>query len=226
MQSVRCTEMPICSCVRTRGAPSSPRTTLLTAARAYAVLHLCIPARYVAAPKPGVWCGYIKSACGSIRTNVAFACKRELGSAVVRNTHKALHHQQQQATAAPVPSTRLRDAAATAAAALRRHAGSVACVVALGIFRSPRSSFSSILVTATRKPDETLKTPTPWMTVQRMEAMRPAAQRPRQSAGPFRGLDLRLATLRLPDRLETCSFFRDKATFRSVCRCTAALCDR
>ena len=68
MQSVRCTEMPICSCVRTRGAPSSPRTTLLTAARAYAVLHLCIPARYVAAPKPGVWCGYIKSACGSIRT--------------------------------------------------------------------------------------------------------------------------------------------------------------
>ena len=59
--------MPICSCVRNRDAPSSPRTTLLTAARAYVVLHLCIPARYVAAPKTGVWCGYIKSGCGSIR---------------------------------------------------------------------------------------------------------------------------------------------------------------
>lgn len=183
VQSVRCTEMPICSCVRTRDAPSSPRTTLLTAARAYAVLHLCIPARYVAAPKTGVWCGYIKSCCGSIRTNVAFACKRELGSSVVRNTHKALHHQQQQVTAAaaPVPSTRLRDAAATAACcccpapacrirSLRRGAGHL----------SVASSFSNILVTATRKPDETLKTPMPWMTVQRMEAMRPAAQRPRQ----------------------------------------------
>jgi hypothetical protein len=45
---------------------------------------------------------------------------------------------------------------------------------------SVASSFSNILVTATRKPDETLKTPMPWMTVQRMEAMRPAAQRPRQ----------------------------------------------
>ena len=55
-----------------------------------------------------------------------------------------------------------------------------------------------------------------------------AADSPKTSSmsRAFRGLDLRLATLRLPDRLETCSFFRDKATFRSVCRCTAALCDR
>jgi hypothetical protein len=185
VQSVRCTEMPICSCVRNQGAPSSPRTTLLTAARAYAVLHDSIPARRRSTQR-SVWCGYIKSGCGSIRTNVAFACKRELGSSVVRNTHKALTPPSAAATAATAPPTRLRDAptAAATAAALRRHAGSVAAFVALGIFRSPRPSARSWSA-ATRKPDETLKTPGPWMSVQTMEAMQPAAQRPRQYSRPF-----------------------------------------
>ena len=132
------------------------------------------------------------------------------------------------ATAAPTPSTRLRDAAAAAtaatAAALRRHAGSVAASWRWASFgrlvlqRHPgrRDTQAGRNLEDSKAMDDRTT----------MEAMRPAAQRPRQSAGSFRGLDLRLATLRPPDRLETCSFFRDKATFRSVCRCTAALCDR
>lgn len=178
MQSVRCTEMPICSCVRNRDAPSSPRTTLLTAARAYVVLHLCIPARYVAAPKTGVWCGYIKSGCGSIRYAPALRLLANGSSDrrwfATHTRHSTSSSNSNSSTVnpsarcccycccCPAPACRIRS--------LCRGAGHL----------SVASSFNNILVTATRKPDETLKTPMPWMTVQRMEAMRPAAQRPRQ----------------------------------------------
>jgi hypothetical protein len=141
-----------------------------------------------------VWCGYIRSVCGSI----CCVCLRMGARIVGASQHtQALHHQQQrQQHRQLIELVCLRDAAA----ALRPRAGSVAASWRWAFFHTPRPPARSRLVDATRKPDETLKTPTAMDERTTVVATRVAAHRPRQQASPSRAR-LRLTTLRPPDLL-------------------------
>jgi hypothetical protein len=155
---------------------------------------------------------WIHKGSGSIRTNVlASVCEWELGSSVVRNTH---NYSTTVLSSSSTPSPFAQCCCCCPAPASRLRS----CIVALGIFWSPlfhRRDPGRGDTQAGRNLGESLdhRATTELMPV-----------RPRRHAGHSRAR-LRLATLRPPDRLETRSFFRDKATFRSVCRRTAARCD-
>jgi hypothetical protein len=167
------------------------------------------------------WCGYIKSGGGSIRTSVvASVCEWELGSSVVRNTHNysTIILSSSSRAATPSPFARCRFCCCCCCCCPAPASRLRSCIVALGIFWSPLSHLPDPGrgdTQAGRNLGDSLDHRT---TTERMPAW------PCQNAGYSRAR-LRLTNLRPPDRLESCSFFRDKATFRSVCRRTAARCD-
>lgn len=155
LQSVRRTQMPICSCLRNEDAPSSPRTTHDRGARLCCITAMALGPG-VAGPETAlvvaigalVWIHIVglrfhahqRCVCPQVRAWID-------GGSQHTHTH----------TSASINGSSTVSPFARCCPALpSRCRSSRVCIVALGIFRSPLST-QDILVAATRKPDANLE---------------------------------------------------------------------